>query len=450
MSKEKGGEWNQPEEIGNPAGMGWGDMEVGYDIKGGITHIAYARFLSLAYDTMFYTNSEMPDWQLVKIDSLSNVYGARYDWLKMTFDTLCNAHLMWHVDYGSTGVYWYKLMYANNSTGEWVKQQIVPPIFLGGYRSGASYLAVQKDGSVHIVYHGDVGGPDIPSYYVRNDSLNSEDWHRDTIPRPSRPIYNYAGGPLKIDANDVVHLLTWGCIQPVYCIEPGLHRTFYYYKEDQDSIWQGGDLISDSLFYPAELFIDSQSTPYLLEWDPSTYCWFFTDRREGFWQEPHQIFETTPTCHALSSIHVSDPSFVLDSEGQGHAVFSGSLFEFGAQDDSLEMFYYGAPFTSVEDTLEDQGKFSFELFQNYPNPFNQTTVIRYSLNTTRPVHATLRLYNILGKEVRELVNTSQSTGSYSISWDGKNNEGKEVASGIYFYQLHAGDYKEIKKLVLVK
>ena len=141
---------------------------------------------------------------------------------------------------------------------------------------------------------------------------------------------------------------------------------------------------------------------------------------------------------------------MLDSEGRGHGVFSGSMFLFMGQDDSLEIFYYGAPFTSVEDTLEDQGKFSFELFQNYPNPFNQTTVIRYSLNTARPIHTTLRLYNVLGKEVRELVNARQNRGSWSIVWDGKDNCGKEVASGIYFYQLRARDYRDTKKLVLVK
>jgi hypothetical protein len=447
-TKEKGAGWSQPQEIGDPAGMGWGDMEVGYDIKTGTAHIVYARFLSLDYDTMYYTNSEMSNWELIKIDSLSNEHNARYESVAMEFDSLGNVHLVWNVDFDSTASSWYRLMYANNSTGEWVKQQVSPPIFLGGMGSGPTYLAVQKNGTGHIVYYGDVDS--VLSCYVRNDSLNSQNWHLDTIPKPSRPFLYYGAGPIKVDVNDRVHLITGGCIE--HCTDPGHSRSFYYYKQAEDSIWIGPDLILDSLSAVAEIFIDSESDPYLLEWDPFTYCWFFTDRRQGFWQEPYQIFDTTSMCNAPSSIYVRSPSFVLDSEGTGHSVFTGYVRQFLGHDDSLEIYYYGLPFTSVEDTLEEQRDFRSELFQNYPNPFNSVTSIRYTVASgkNRPIHTTLKIYNILGKEVRELVNTSQSTGSYSISWDGKNNEGKEVASGIYFYQLQAGDYKETKKLVLMK
>jgi len=445
-TKEKGAAWSQPQEIGNPAGMGWGDMEVGYDIKTGTAHIVYARFLSLDYDTMYYTNSEMSNWELVKIDSLSNEHNARYESVAMEFDTLGNVHLVWNVDFDSIGSSWYRVMYVNNSTGEWVKQQVAPPIFLEGMGSGPTYFAVQKNGTVHIVYYRDVGS--ALSYYVRNDSLNSQNWHPDTIPRPSRPFLYYGGGPIKVDVNDRVHLITGGCIEN--CTDPGHSRSFYYYKQAEDSIWIGPDLILDSLSAVAEIFIDSESVPYLLEWDPFTYCWFFTDRRQGFWQEPYQIFDTTSMCNALSSIYVTRPSFVLDSEALGHAVFPGVLLEFALQDDSLEIYYYGAPFTSVEDPLEEQRNFSLELFQNYPNPFNQNTVIRYSLNPARSIHTTLKIYNILGKGVRELVCTKQCSGDYTILWDGKDNKGKEVSSGIYFYQLQAGDYNETKKLVLIK
>jgi len=448
--RDKDGSWSHPEETGSPDGLIWGGVRVAHDVRTGITHFASLANHSLAYDTLYYTNSQVPDWERSKVDSLSYEYNAIYGHLKMVLDSLGNVHLIWHVDFDSASFSWYRLMYANNSTGQWIKQRISPSVFLGGMGSGTSYLAVQKNGIVHIVYHGDVDGSDIPYYYVRNDSLNSEVWHLDTIPRPSRPIWSYGGGPLKIDSNDILHLLTWGCVQPGYCIDDGLHRTFYYHKESEDSVWYGGDLILDSLFYPAELFVDSESTPHLLEWDASTFCWFFTHRKQGFWQEPYRIFDTTTTCHQPSSMYVSGPSFVLDSEGQGHAVFSGCFFEFGAQDDSLEIFYYGVPFTSVEDTSEDQGNLSFRLFENYPNPFNQTTVIRYSLSTARPIHTSLRLYNVLGKEVRELVNATQSRGYHQVRWDGRNKDGKGVASGIYFYQLTTVNHKQTKRMVLLK
>jgi hypothetical protein len=448
--KDKDGSWSQPEETGSPDGLIWGTVRVVHDVRTGITHFATVANHSLAYDTLYYTNSQLPDWERSKVDSLSYEYNAIYGQLQMALDSLGNVHLVWHVDFDSASFSWYRLMYANNSTGQWIKQRISPSVFLGGMGSGASYLAVQKNGVVHIVYHGDVDGSDIPYYYVRNDSLNSEVWHLDTIPRPSRPIWSYGGGPLKIDSNDILHLLTWGCIQPGYCIDDGLHRTFYYYKESDDSVWHGGDLILDSLFYPAELFVDSESTPHLLEWDPSTFCWFFTHRKQGFWQERYRIFDTTTTCHEPSSVYVSGPSFVLDSERQGHAVFSGCLFEFVAQDDSLEILYYSSPPSSVEGPMEEQTEFGPKLLQNYPNPFNQTTLIRYSLSIAHPIRTTLRIYNILGEEVRELVNTNQSRGRYQVFWNATNDSGKEVSSGIYFCVLRHGERKEAKTMLLIK
>jgi hypothetical protein len=451
MRKDKEGWWSQPEEIGNPARIGWADMEVGYDTKHGIIHIVYARFLSLAYDTMYYTNSEMPNWQLVKIDSLSNDRNAEYHSLSMGFDSLGNVHLVWNVDFDSIGYEWYRVMYANNSTGEWVKQQVSPPIFLGGMGSGPAQFSVQKNGTAHIVYQGEASCDlDCQAFYVTNDSINSTNWITDTVPRPSRPLLYYGAGLIKVDVNDRIHLLTSGCIREDCGPWPGLVREFYYYKQPDDSVWTGPELILDSLMYTRAIFLDRESVPYLAEWDPFTYCWFFTDRKQGFWREPYRILDTTSMCNALSSTYATDFSFILDSGGRGHAVFIGCLRQFMAQDDSLEVFYFGAPLSSVEDTVKAHRKLSFELYQNYPNPFNQNTVIHYSLDATHPIPTSLKIYNILGKEVRALVNTRQSPGNYTVIWDGKDNFGKEVASGIYFYLLQAGERKEGRKMLLIK
>ncbi len=96
---------------------------------------------------------------------------------------------------------------------------------------------------------------------------------------------------------------------------------------------------------------------------------------------------------------------------------------------------------------------SFELLQNYPNPFNPTTKIQFrvgSLGFGRPVHATLNIYNILGQLVKTLVDEEKLPGNYNIIWDGKDDSGKEVGSGIYFYQLKTKDYTATKKMVLLR
>jgi hypothetical protein len=120
--------------------------------------------------------------------------------------------------------------------------------------------------------------------------------------------------------------------------------------------------------------------------------------------------------------------------------------------------------TTSVDFDENQKPTAFALFQNYPNPFNPVTKIHYvvggrqtkAADGGRPTadnsspHTTLKIYNILGQKVRTLVDEPKRAGSYEVIWEGKDDLGKEVASGIYFYKLTAGSYQEIKKMVLMK
>jgi hypothetical protein len=90
----------------------------------------------------------------------------------------------------------------------------------------------------------------------------------------------------------------------------------------------------------------------------------------------------------------------------------------------------------------------FELKQNYPNPFNPVTAIRYSLH--RPSQVDIVVFNVLGQEVRTLESGIQSAGTYETGWDGTDQAGVKVASGIYFYRIKAGDFTETRKMVLLK
>ena len=90
----------------------------------------------------------------------------------------------------------------------------------------------------------------------------------------------------------------------------------------------------------------------------------------------------------------------------------------------------------------------FRLFQNYPNPFNSNTRIRYQLD--RSCQVELIVYNILGKKVRTLINEKQKTGSHRVIWDGRNDQGSLVASGIYLYQIKTDQFSARKKLILLK
>ncbi|MFH1009287.1 MAG: CotH kinase family protein [Candidatus Latescibacterota bacterium] len=92
----------------------------------------------------------------------------------------------------------------------------------------------------------------------------------------------------------------------------------------------------------------------------------------------------------------------------------------------------------------------FALSQNFPNPFNSSTAIRYSLASRTPLRTTLKIHDLLGREVRTLVDRKQSAGVYEVVWDGRDAAGKEVSSGVYAYRMRAGGVGGMRKLLLLR
>jgi hypothetical protein len=91
---------------------------------------------------------------------------------------------------------------------------------------------------------------------------------------------------------------------------------------------------------------------------------------------------------------------------------------------------------------------TFDVAQNYPNPFNPTTTIKYQLPQVSDVK--LLIYNVLGQKVRTLVNSRFEAGYHSVVWDGLNEQGSTVASGVYIYHFQAADFQKTMKLMLLK
>jgi hypothetical protein len=112
---------------------------------------------------------------------------------------------------------------------------------------------------------------------------------------------------------------------------------------------------------------------------------------------------------------------------------------------------YKAPdwYLSVDPILDNNLPLEFELAQNYPNPFNPTTTIPFTLNKAEEV--SLAVYNVNGELIRTLVNKrTYAQGKFTETWDGTDNTGARVASGVYLYQLKAGKQIESRKMLLVK
>ncbi len=141
-------------------------------------------------------------------------------------------------------------------------------------------------------------------------------------------------------------------------------------------------------------------------------------------------------------------------------------FDFGYSTDTLKgcvingVVYGDTTITGIEE-IKNEIPQRFVLYQNYPNPFNPTTTIKYALTPAlslgervsagrvRGLYVTLKVYDILGREVATLVNEKQSPGTYTVTFDAKSTAGG-LPSGIYFYRLKAGNFSETKKMILLR
>jgi hypothetical protein len=154
---------------------------------------------------------------------------------------------------------------------------------------------------------------------------------------------------------------------------------------------------------------------------------------------------TTETFTAINSI-TAGPNFTIANSGDvtfisgnfitlnsGFSVILGGLFQ----------AFPGATLGIKTETPMD-----FTVLQNYPNPFNTTTEIRYGLPNCE--HVTIVVYNLFGQKIRTLLAQNQHAGYHTVAWDGRNETGQKVSSGIFFYKIETDKYSTIRKMMLMK
>lgn len=117
--------------------------------------------------------------------------------------------------------------------------------------------------------------------------------------------------------------------------------------------------------------------------------------------------------------------------------FADSAFEY---DDSTVV--------SVPGTSDGNMPSEFALLQNYPNPFNPVTTIGFYI--PRRSYVSIVIYNLLGQQIKQVLNEDRPAGYHMVFWDGTDSRGLFVSTGIYLYRLRAGDYVETKKMLLLK
>ena len=148
-------------------------------------------------------------------------------------------------------------------------------------------------------------------------------------------------------------------------------------------------------------------------------------------------------------LSLNDPKVILLPDGR-YRMYMASMIRTGSGADDIKWAIVSAATspTVVVDRNYNMIPVAFRLNQNFPNPFNPITTFRYDLREDALV--TITIYDLMGRVVRTLVNKEQYAGFKSISWNATNDYGKPVSAGVYLYQIHAGEYMQTKKMVLLK
>ena len=153
-----------------------------------------------------------------------------------------------------------------------------------------------------------------------------------------------------------------------------------------------------------------------------------------------------PKIKAVTWFHVRKIEGTVDTDWR---INSSDKALTAYQNSIADPYYISKIITDVHEESKSEVPISFELKQNYPNPFNPSTIIEFTIpnvkTTRRVVFTTLKLFDILGREIALLVNESKSPGNYKIEFNASG-----IPSGMYFYTLTSGDYSKTMKMVLIK
>ena len=210
-------------------------------------------------------------------------------------------------------------------------------------------------------------------------------------------------------------------------------------------------------------------TPYISEENPASTGHTFMPKGKKCY-ECHNDFDTLSVTFDYRNVQTEIDSLLTILEGNLDAATSADSatddfkrakfnYDFVESDGSHGIhntkYARGLLISAIEnftptgvELIDDQKPKEYSLQQNYPNPFNPSTSISFSIPNRQ--HVRLQVYDIVGNLVSTLINEDMAPGSYRIRWNGNNSDNSQVPSGIYFYTLEAGSFKQTKKMILIK
>jgi len=163
------------------------------------------------------------------------------------------------------------------------------------------------------------------------------------------------------------------------------------------------------------------------------------------------LLSTSPDMsNATTFSGISDPYLQMDNLAPGTYFWQVRSLSDGGNSaySGVGVFTSASLSTDIDEPMADVLPNDFALGQNYPNPFNPTTSIEY--NVADAANVSIRIYNVLGQQVRTLVNGQMSPGRYTVQWDARDEAGQSMPSGLYIYRMEAGSFSQTRSLVLMK
>jgi hypothetical protein len=217
------------------------------------------------------------------------------------------------------------------------------------------------------------------------------------------------------------------------------------YKYFVTALYENGEsepsnIISVWTIFPApeNLVAEKGDSQVILDWDTPETCPATLTSYKIY--RNNMLLSNTTICPYL------DTNMVINGRDYTYYITAVYTVESIEYESGTSDTIFVTPGTANEDGILDV--VITELRSNYPNPFNPTTIISYSvLNADNII---IEIYNIKGQRVKTLVNENKNTGHYQVTWNGTDDSGRSVSSGIYFYKMTTGDFVDIKKMMILK
>lgn len=371
-------------------------------------HIAFCKGFWYG-DQLWHAWWDGSSWQQEGVDALPHD-GDVGEWNSIAFDTDGYPHIA-YTSYNLFSEDCY-LKYAYKDSSGWYTQ-VIDSLIDGEFR----YVSMALDNSnhPHISYY------DYNTYDLKYAYWDGATWHTERV--------DTAG---QVGTHSSIALDSLG--YPHIAYTDGTNNGVKYARWDGSS-WQIETVESDNIGYGfyTSLALDSNDRPHISSAE------YMSDLRFAYWDGSNWQIEVVD-----STVYCAWTSIAIDDNGYCHIAYYNDEIDNYA----LKYAKREPTTTGVEESTFHSIPMVFHLAQNYPNPFSSATSIRYILS--RNAFVRLVIYNISGQLVRTLVNGEELAGIHTVSWNGRDEQGRSVSSGIYFYSLEVGNLKSTNKMLLLK